>query len=254
MGLPPSTICHAGSDGGFFLPLFSNEVEETWPRWLRALLYLLGLLYAFIGVGELSDVFMESIETITSQERERTIKDERGNTVTIREKVWNGTVASLTLMALGSSAPEILLNVVEVVGNGFFAGDLGPSTIVGSAAFNFLIIIAVCIIAIPDGESRRIRSLSTFIVTTVFSLFAYSCGARARAPARAALAPPGHRYARLTPCPWPTRLCRCQLDVHRHLGVDPRRHHNLRGCHHCALPAAPRALRLPGGHWRVWRE
>lgn len=58
MGLPPSTICRAGSDGGFFLPLFGNEVEEQWPPWLRALLYLLGLLYSFIGVGELSDVFM----------------------------------------------------------------------------------------------------------------------------------------------------------------------------------------------------
>lgn len=118
---------------------------------------------------------------ITSQEREIPVMDERGRPmmdggrpVTLKEKVWNGTVASLTLMALGSSAPEILLNVVEVVGNGFYAGDLGPSTIVGSAAFNFLIIIAVCIAAIPDGEQRRIRSFSTFIVTTIFSLLAYS--------------------------------------------------------------------------------
>ena len=29
--------------------------------------------------------------------------------------VWNPTVANLTLMALGSSAPEILLNVIETV-------------------------------------------------------------------------------------------------------------------------------------------
>jgi solute carrier family 8 (sodium/calcium exchanger) len=29
--------------------------------------------------------------------------------------VWNATVANLTLMALGSSAPEILLSVVETV-------------------------------------------------------------------------------------------------------------------------------------------
>ena len=47
-------------------------------------------------------------------------------------------------MALGSSAPEILLSVVETFGAGFKAGDLGPSTIVGSAAFNLFIIIAIC--------------------------------------------------------------------------------------------------------------
>jgi hypothetical protein len=32
----------------------------------------------------------------------------------VTAKVWNGTVANLTLMALGSSAPEILLAIIEV--------------------------------------------------------------------------------------------------------------------------------------------
>jgi len=53
---------------------------------------------------------------------------------------------SLRLQALGSSAPEILLAAIEVISNGFYAGDLGPGTIVGSAAFNLLLIIAVCIV------------------------------------------------------------------------------------------------------------
>ena len=44
---------------------------------------------------------------------------------------WNDTVANLTLMALGSSSPEILLSVIEICGNNFLAGDLGPGTIVG---------------------------------------------------------------------------------------------------------------------------
>ena len=57
--------------------------------------------------------------------------------------VWNATVANLTLMALGSSAPEILLSCIEIATSGFYAGELGPSTIVGSAAFNMLIISAV---------------------------------------------------------------------------------------------------------------
>jgi solute carrier family 8 (sodium/calcium exchanger) len=71
--------------------------------------------------------------------------------------VWNATVANLTLMALGSSAPEILLSVIEICFNNFEAGDLGPGTIVGSAAFNLLIITAVCVYYVPKGQTRRIE-------------------------------------------------------------------------------------------------
>ena len=55
----------------------------------------------------------------------------------------------------GSSAPEICLAVIGVVGNNFESDALGPSTIVGSAAFNLLAISAVCMVAIPTGEGRR---------------------------------------------------------------------------------------------------
>ena len=42
-------------------------------------------------------------------------------------------------MALGSSAPEILLAIIETSQTlGKPPGQLGPSTIVGSAAFNLL--------------------------------------------------------------------------------------------------------------------
>ena len=34
-------------------------------------------------------------------------------------------MANLTLMALGSSAPEILLAIIETIGNGFESGQLG---------------------------------------------------------------------------------------------------------------------------------
>ena len=58
-------------------------------------------------------------------------------------------------MALGSSAPEILLAVGETVGTlGKPPQDgLGPATIVGSAAFNLLAISAICVMAIPKGEA-----------------------------------------------------------------------------------------------------
>jgi solute carrier family 8 (sodium/calcium exchanger) len=93
---------------------------------------------------------MESIEMITSQEKEVTVKDKTtGKKEVVIVKVWNDTVANLTLMALGSSAPEILLSVIEIIGNKFYAGSLGPGTIVGSAAFNLFIIIGICIVVIP---------------------------------------------------------------------------------------------------------
>ena len=66
----------------------------------------------------------------------------------VEVRFWNDTVANLTLMALGSSAPEILLSIIEIVGNNFEAGELGPGTIVGSAAFNLFVIIAVCVMSI----------------------------------------------------------------------------------------------------------
>lgn len=85
-----------------------------------------------------------------------------------------GTIANLTLMALGSSAPEILLSIIEIVSSGFYSGELGPSTIVGSAAFNLLGISAVCVLAIPVGQSRFVKERMVFACTAFFSVFAYA--------------------------------------------------------------------------------
>merc|ERR1719150_1278778 len=111
---------------------------------------------------------------ITAQEKEVSVKDPRtGKTQVIVVKVWNETVANLTLMALGSSAPEIMLSVIEIWANNFNAGDLGPGTIVGSAAFNLFMIIGLCIYVIPDDEVRKIKQLRVFFVTATWSVFAY---------------------------------------------------------------------------------
>nr|XP_061794759.1 sodium/calcium exchanger 1-like isoform X5 [Nerophis lumbriciformis] len=127
----------------------------------------------FLGVSIIADRFMASIEVITSQEKEITIKKPNGETSTTTVRIWNETVSNLTLMALGSSAPEILLSVIEVVGHGFDAGTLGPSTIVGSAAFNMFVIIGICVWVVPDGETRKVKHLRVFFVTASWSIFAY---------------------------------------------------------------------------------
>jgi len=161
---PP--ICAEGGHGLFF-PAF--ETEHTWNNNLRACLYAAVLIYLFLGVNIAADKFMSSIEHITSKKVR--IKCKEGRHVTV--KVWNATVANLTLMALGSSAPEILLSVVEILRNKFIFGELGASTIVGSAAFNLFVIIAVCIVAIPSPETRQIKENTVFAITVVFSLLAY---------------------------------------------------------------------------------
>lgn len=90
-------------------------------------------------------------------------------------------------MALGSSAPEILLAVLETVLNlGHCPGELGASTIVGSAAFNLLVISGICVWAVsPENDTeedrddemtvgiKRIYDMRVFAVTATSSVFAY---------------------------------------------------------------------------------
>lgn len=155
---------------GQILPLFD---ESEWHAAVRGLLYCIALLWFFVGVAIIADVFMCSIETITSKTRKVKYADtETGVDKEVEVKVWNDTVANLTLMALGSSAPEILLSVIEIAFDNFEVGQLGPGTIVGSAAFNLLVITAVCIMSVGE-EGRRIYSIKVFFVTSFFSLFAY---------------------------------------------------------------------------------
>ncbi|VDN11537.1 unnamed protein product [Dibothriocephalus latus] len=159
---------------GLLLPVW-KPVNATFigDKAARSIVYFLALLYCFLGVSIIADRFMAAIEVITSKEKEIVIKTKSGEKQTISVRIWNETVSNLTLMALGSSAPEILLSIIEICGKNFEAGDLGPGTIVGSAAFNMFVIIGVCIIVIPKGSVRRIKHLSVFFVTSTWSIFAY---------------------------------------------------------------------------------
>ncbi|KAM7008787.1 sodium/calcium exchanger 1a isoform 2-T2 [Tautogolabrus adspersus] len=170
------TKCGGGTDcvAGVILPVWKPDNPAFPDRLARATIYFVGLAYMFLGVSIIADRFMASIEVITSQERKITIKKPNGEKITTTVRVWNETVSNLTLMALGSSAPEILLSVVEVCGHNFNAGELGPNTIVGSAAFNMFVIIGLCVSVIPDGETRKVKHLRVFFVTATWSVFAYT--------------------------------------------------------------------------------
>ncbi|XP_078134342.1 sodium/calcium exchanger 3 isoform X1 [Sander vitreus] len=161
--------CHAG----IILPIWYPEDPSMGDKIARVIVYFVAMIYMFLGVSIIADRFMAAIEVITSQEKELVIKRPNGETTTTTIRVWNETVSNLTLMALGSSAPEIMLSVIEICGHGFKSGELGPATIVGSAAFNMFVIIGLCVSVIPQGEVRKIKHLRVFFVTAGWSIFAY---------------------------------------------------------------------------------
>jgi len=149
-----------------FTPCATWEANSTG----QAILYFLAMAWCFLGVAIIADIFVAAIEQITSATY--VLKTKEGGKHVV--PIWNPTVANLSLMALGSSAPEILLSVIEtVIGPpAMFAGELGPSTIVGSAAFNLLVISSVCVIAITPG-TKKIEDTKVYALTASVSVFAY---------------------------------------------------------------------------------
>lgn len=150
--------------------------EALWHDGVKAVLYILAMGYVFLGIAVSSDIFMNSIEVMTSKKRTIYTWDaEKNEKVEHHVLIWNETVANLTLMALGSSAPEILLATIETIMNlGKEMGDsLGTFTIIGSAAFNLLIISAVCIVSLPTGDVKYIKEFGVFLMTSAWSLWAY---------------------------------------------------------------------------------
>ncbi|KAM3871526.1 sodium/calcium exchanger 3 isoform 1-T1 [Diretmus argenteus] len=158
---------------GIILPIWYPEDPSMGDKIARVIVYFVALIYMFLGVSIIADRFMAAIEVITSQEKEIVIKRPNGETTTTTIRVWNETVSNLTLMALGSSTPEILLSVIEVCGHEFKSGEIGPSTIVGSAAFNMFVIVGLCVSVIPQGEVRKVKHLRVFFITAGWSVFAY---------------------------------------------------------------------------------
>ncbi|XP_039271807.2 sodium/potassium/calcium exchanger 4-like [Styela clava] len=99
----------------------AGEITSGVPA-LWVLLYIIIILFLFIGLAIIcDDFFIASLEAISQR-------------LNLSEDV-----AGATFMAAGSSAPELFISIA-----GAGAGsDVGVGTIVGSAVFNLLIIIAL---------------------------------------------------------------------------------------------------------------
>lgn len=103
---------------------------EPASHWAFIFLYILGTLYFFVAIAIVCDeLFVPALEEIAT--------------------MWDMSddVAGATLMAAGGSAPELATSLI-----GTFSGsDVGFGTIVGSAVFNVLFVIACCVLWTPTA-------------------------------------------------------------------------------------------------------
>jgi len=105
--------------------------DKAHPPGLAAL-YALGCLYLFVALAVVCDeFFVPPLEEIAERWE---ISDD---------------VAGATLMAAGGSAPELATSLIGT----FQGSDVGFGTIVGSAVFNVLFVIACCVLFTPPELS-----------------------------------------------------------------------------------------------------
>ncbi|KAK8967081.1 Magnesium/proton exchanger 1 [Platanthera guangdongensis] len=96
--------------------LLHNEVFLF--RGVRAFLYFSALGYCFIGLSVITARFFRSMEKIVKQTREITKIDPYTNTKVIKhERVWNYAIADISLLAFGTSFPQISLATIDAIRN-----------------------------------------------------------------------------------------------------------------------------------------
>lgn len=87
-----------------------------------------------------------------------------------------GLIIGLTIVALGTSAPELAVSVSAAIGG---SNEIALSNVVGSNIFNLLCVLGVCAVINPLTVDKGIlkRDFPISIVTTVFTLIATSAAA-----------------------------------------------------------------------------
>ena len=108
-------------------PLFPTDLFSMEERRKGALiLHILGMIYMFIALAIVCDeFFVPALDVI------------------IEKAQISEDVAGATFMAAGGSAPELFTSVIGVF---ISFDDVGIGTIVGSAVFNILFVIAMCVL------------------------------------------------------------------------------------------------------------
>ncbi|XVE73336.1 hypothetical protein DITRI_Ditri11bG0109500 [Diplodiscus trichospermus] len=135
----------------------------------------LALLIALLA--SIAARFFRSMENVVKHTRTVIEIDPDTNTEIKRhEKVWNYTIADITLLAFGTSFPQISLATIDAIRNigNLYAGGLGPGTLVGSAAFDLFPIHAVCVVVPKGGELKKISDIGVWLVELFWSFWAYA--------------------------------------------------------------------------------
>ncbi|XP_063714906.1 sodium/potassium/calcium exchanger 1-like isoform X3 [Symsagittifera roscoffensis] len=116
---------------------YPPELVESWPLTAqRAFIpfYIMGTLYAFVALAIICDeFFVAALEVI------------------IEKTELSEDVAGATFMAAGGSAPELFTSLIGMLFSNEV--DVGIGTIIGSAVFNVLFVIAVCAFGSPTTLS-----------------------------------------------------------------------------------------------------
>eukprot|EP00542_Grammatophora_oceanica_P009525 CAMPEP_0194031458 /NCGR_PEP_ID=MMETSP0009_2-20130614/4627_1 /TAXON_ID=210454 /ORGANISM="Grammatophora oceanica, Strain CCMP 410" /LENGTH=790 /DNA_ID=CAMNT_0038671613 /DNA_START=88 /DNA_END=2460 /DNA_ORIENTATION=+ len=101
-----------------------SDIDTADPKWLMAP-YAIGVIYMFLALAIACDeFFVPALEEMSCERRLNLSMD----------------VAGATLMAAGGSAPELFTSLFGT----FQESAIGFGTIVGSAVFNVLFVIAMC--------------------------------------------------------------------------------------------------------------
>lgn len=152
------------------------QLETVLGEGFRTFLYFLGLAYCFIGLSAITARFFRSMESVVKHSRAvETIDPLTKKKIVKNEKVWNYTIADITLLAFGTSFPQISLATIDAIRNvgSLYAGGLGPGTLVGSAAFDLFPIHAVCVVVPKAGELKKISDIGVWLVELFWSFWAY---------------------------------------------------------------------------------
>lgn len=117
-----SSMCDTTDD------MSDDGCPQPAAHWALIFPYMFGTLYFFVAIAIVCDeLFVPALEEIAV--------------------VWDMSddVAGATLMAAGGSAPELATSLIGT----FKGSDVGFGTIVGSAVFNVLFVIACCVLWTP---------------------------------------------------------------------------------------------------------
>lgn len=126
-----SVNMHDGGSSNFgherCLFYFIFHYENRLSNGLRGFLYFLALAYCFVGLSAITDRFFHSMENVVKHSRAVKERDPITGAEVVRyKKVWNYTIADITLLAFGTSFPQISLATIDAIRNigKLYAGGL----------------------------------------------------------------------------------------------------------------------------------